>query len=396
MPMGSSLSSPPASVTDVGVIGGGQLAWMMGPAAQKLGLKLHIQTAKQTDPAVSRAESTVLASVADAAASGILAQRCQVVTFENEFVDLPQLQQLAGVTFAPSLSALAPLLDKYEQRCYLQKLGLPVPEFLALDRLPWSPGEPVPNPLGFPAVLKARRHGYDGQGTTIVRDQQHLDNLVRSVGTTPFLLEAYVPFEQELAIMVARSASGHLCSYPVVETRQKNQVCHVVVAPAAIDPALAATVRQYGETLVQALEVVGIFGLELFLTASGQVLVNEVAPRTHNSGHYTLDACQTSQFEQQLRAVSGQPLGDPALTCGGAVMVNLLGFETGPATYGDRLEALGSIPQAQVYWYGKTDSRPGRKLGHVTVTWANVTTCEAEREACIRKIQNLWYGLDPH
>lgn len=394
--MGSSISPPSPPITDIGVIGGGQLAWMMGPAAQKLGLRLHVQTAKKTDPAVAIASSTVFASVADAAASGVLAERCQVVTFENEFVDLPQLQQLAGVTFAPSLAALAPLLDKYEQRCYLQQLGLPVPEFVALENLPWSPGEPVPNPFGFPAVLKARRHGYDGQGTAIVRDQQQLDNLVRPVGTTPFLLEAYVPFVQELAIMVARSASGDRVSYPVVETRQKKQVCHVVVAPAAIEPALAHTIRRYGATLVDALAVVGIFGLELFLTATGEVLVNEIAPRTHNSGHYTLDACPVSQFEQQLRAVAGLPLGAAELSCGGAVMVNLLGFETGPANYGDRLTALGQLPQAQVYWYGKTESRPGRKLGHVTLTWADSAAFEADREAQIRHIQNLWYGIDPH
>ncbi|MEB3164506.1 MAG: 5-(carboxyamino)imidazole ribonucleotide synthase [Prochlorothrix sp.] len=394
--MGSSISSPSPSIIDIGVIGGGQLAWMMGPAAQKLGLKLHIQTAKATDPAAAIAQSMVLASVADATASGVLAQRCQVITFENEFVDLPQLQRLPGVCFAPSLAALTPLLDKYEQRCYLQQLGLPVPEFVALESLPWSPGEPVPNPLGFPAVLKARRHGYDGQGTTIIRDQQQLDNLVRPVGTTPFLLEAYVPFEQELAVMVARSSGGDRRVYPVVETRQEKQVCHVVVAPAAIDPALARTVCHYGETLVDALEVVGIFGIELFLTASGKVLINEIAPRTHNSGHYSLEACQTSQFEQQLRAVAGLPLGEAGLNCAGAVMVNLLGFETGPASYGDRLAALEQLPQAQVYWYGKTESRPGRKLGHVTVTWAEAEAFQADREACIRQIQNLWYGIDPH
>ncbi|KKI99690.1 5-(carboxyamino)imidazole ribonucleotide synthase [Prochlorothrix hollandica] len=392
--MGIRQRNQQTAITDIGIIGGGQLAWMMGPAAQKLGLTLHIQTPQATDPAGAIAHHTVLAPVADSHATQRLAQGCQVITFENEFVDLPGLQVLQdqGILFAPRLSALAPLLDKYEQRCYLRQLGLPTPDFVALGDVPWNPGEPVPNPLGFPAVLKARRHGYDGRGTTVVQTQGQLDALVNPVGTEPFLLEAYVPFERELAVMIARSPQGEVQPYTIVETQQRQQVCQVVLAPAAVAPDVATTIAQYSKTLMIALDAVGIFGLELFLTPDGQILVNEVAPRTHNSGHYTLDACHTSQFEQQLRAVAGLPLGDPGLTCGGAVMVNLLGFEDGPADYGDRRAALAALPQAHVYWYGKTESRSGRKLGHVTVTCASLEELQQQWRAIVYRIEALWYG----
>ncbi|MEH1819622.1 MAG: 5-(carboxyamino)imidazole ribonucleotide synthase [Nostoc sp.] len=383
----------------VGVIGGGQLAWMMADAAQKLGVELVVQTPSVHDPAVSIAEEIVFAPVDDASATEILAKKCDVITFENEFVNLQALSFLAqqGVCFRPRLEALAPLLDKYHQRCYLRDLGLPVPQFFALDEV-----ENLKSKieyLGFPAVLKSRRHGYDGQGTFIIQDfatlEQKLsdESITKTFNQSLFLLEEFVPFERELAIIAARSVDGEIVTYPVVETQQEQQVCRRVIAPAEITPNQVAEIEAIAHTLLNSLEVVGIFGIELFIRADGKILVNEIAPRTHNSGHFSLDACETSQFEQHLRAVCGLPLGNPALQCPGAVMVNLLGYENSHSDYQSQRQQIAAIPQAHVHWYGKTESRPGRKLGHVTVLLDNQNQQSATAYAndIAHTIESIWY-----
>ncbi|MHC5938882.1 5-(carboxyamino)imidazole ribonucleotide synthase [Nostoc sp.] len=380
----------------VGVIGGGQLAWMMADAAEKLGLELVIQTPSEHDPAVSIAQEIVFAPVDDARATEILAKKCDFITFENEFVNLQALSLLAqqGVCFRPRLEALAPLLDKYHQRCYLRDLGLPVPQFFALDE-----AENLKSKieyLGFPAVLKSRRHGYDGQGTFIIQDFATLEQKL-TLNQSLFLLEEFVPFERELAIIAARSVEGEIVTYPVVETQQEQQVCRRVIAPAQITLNQVAEIQAIAHTLLNSLEVVGIFGIELFLGADGKILVNEIAPRTHNSGHFSLDACETSQFEQHLRAVCGLPLGNPALQCAGAVMVNLLGYENSHSDYQSQRQQIAEIPQAHLHWYGKTESRPGRKLGHVTVLLDNQNRESGSAyalgvgAAIAHTIESIWY-----
>lgn len=383
----------------VGVVGGGQLAWMMGKAARDLGLELVVQTPKLTDPAVVVAADTVLGAIANAEVTAQLAQQCDVITFENEFVDLDALGHLAnqGVKFAPRLSALAPLLDKYQQRQFFKDLGVATPEFMAWGDRPLTDFS-LPTPFEFPVVLKARRHGYDGQGTHILRSPEALQAVLADQPDVDWLLEAFVPFERELAVMAARFADGTVVIYPVVETQQENQVCCRVM----VLPNIAAEVVQQAEAIAQAvlntLDVIGIFGFEFFLTADGRVLVNEIAPRTHNSGHYTLDACTTSQFEQQLRAVCGLPPGSPQMTCAGAVMVNLLGFEVSQSDYQDQRKTLEHIPDAHVYWYGKTESRIGRKLGHITVTLEDDDPANLRQnaDAIIQQIESIWYPRSSH
>lgn len=385
----------------VGVIGGGQLAWMMAGAAEKLGIDLVVQTPHPSDPAVAITAQTIFAPIDDAAATAQLAARCDVITFENEFINLDALMELAqqGVCFRPRLEALAPLLDKYHQRCYLQDIGLPQPNFMTLAgelgkeelKLPDSLRQPMNlSELDFPLVLKARRHGYDGQGTFIIKDSDRLQAVWRQLDYTPVLLEEFIPFERELAVIAARSVAGEVVVYPVVETQQEEQVCRRVLVPAQVSLVVVEEINAIAKTLLNSLQAVGVFGIELFLTSTGKVLVNEVSPRTHNSGHFTLDACQTSQFEQQLRAVTGLSLGSPALNCASAVMVNLLGYESSQSDYLDKRQKLSKLPGACVYWYGKTVSRPGRKLGHVTVLLDSQQQAEALLKA--QEIESIWYG----
>lgn len=384
----SSCLSP---VKKVGVIGGGQLAWMMADAAKTLGIELIVQTPSETDPAVAIAAHTVFASVADAQATAQLANQCDVITFENEFVDLAALGILArqGVCFRPSLESLTPLLDKYHQRSFLKDCQLPTPEFSAV-----TIDELLANlPQKFPIVLKTRRHGYDGQGTFIVKDGDDLKKLAPSLRTVPLLLESFVPFERELAVMAARSTEGEVVVYPIVETEQKNQVCRWVIAPADVPDAVVSHIQAIATTILTQLDVVGIFGIELFLTTENTVLVNEIAPRTHNSGHFTLDACETSQFEQQLRAVCGLPLGQGTMTARGSVMVNLLGYEHSHSDYTKQRQKLAALPKAFVHWYGKSESRPGRKLGHVTVLLESENLSLREQAIAIaQQVESIWYA----
>jgi 5-(carboxyamino)imidazole ribonucleotide synthase len=367
----------------VGVIGGGQLAWMMADAAKQLDIQLIVQTPSLNDPAVAIASDVVLAQVGDASATAELAQKCDVITFENEFVNLPALSQI-NTRFYPRLASLMPLLDKFDQRSFLQEIGVPTPGFAAIaDVTPERLGQ-----FGLPAVLKARRHGYDGQGTFIFKDFRNLSRLPASASANQWLIEEFVPFTAELAVMAARSAAGEVVIYPTVETQQVEQICRRVYVTDQFDAAVTAQVETIASKILTALDYVGILGIEFFLNADRQVLVNELAPRTHNSGHYSLDACVTSQFEQQLRAVCGLSLGSAALTSTGAVMVNLLGYETSDSDYTDKRQRLSQLPNAHVYWYNKT-SRPGRKLGHVTVLLPFGLRAEAVTIA--ESIEQIWY-----
>ncbi len=370
----------------VGVIGGGQLAWMMGLEAQKLGASLWIQTPNEDDAAVGVAEETIIAELSDLDATGRLADACDVLTFENEFVDQLGLSRLQDKTvFHPSLGAIAPLLDKFEQRCFLQELGIPIPEFRSI-----MAGKADFQPDEFPLVIKARRQGYDGQGTFIVKNESSLQAVWEQQQGLPVLVESYIPFDRELAVMAARGVNGEMIVYPVVETYQQNQVCQRVIASARISEELSEKISAIAQTLLSELNWVGILGIEFFLTEDGQVLVNEIAPRTHNSGHYTIDACDISQFAMHIKAVIGDTLTSPQMIVNAAVMVNLLGYESAESDYLEKRKQLESLPNTHLYWYGKHKAWVGRKLGHVTVLGETI----AEASAVADQVSEIWYSHD--
>ena len=368
----------------VGVIGGGQLAWMMGIEAQKLGVSLWVQTPNNSDPAVAVAEESVIASLSDLGATERLAAACEVLTFENEFIDQLGLSRFQDQTvFYPSLASIAPLLDKFEQRCFLQELGIPIPAFKSVIA-----GKNHFQGDEFPLVVKVRRHGYDGQGTFIVKNESSLEAVWEQLQGIPVLVENFIPFDRELAVMAARGVNGETIVYPVVETYQRDQVCQRVIAPARITEELEAEMGAIAQTLLDALNWVGIFGIEFFLTEDHRVLVNEIAPRTHNSGHYTLDACDFSQFAMHLKAITGETLTSPQMKAKAAAMVNLLGYESGTTSYPEKQKQLKSIANSHLYWYGKTEVRPGRKLGHVTVLGDSI----AEASAIADQVSEIWYS----
>jgi 5-(carboxyamino)imidazole ribonucleotide synthase len=378
----------------IGVIGGGQLAWMMAIAAKRLGVELAIQAASPEDTAVTVADRVIYGKVSDASATAKLAENCQVITFENEFVDLVALQELInqtgdrGLLFLPKLETLAISVDKLNQRQHFRDHRIPTPEFYNIEtelELFASAKH-----LGYPLVLKARRHGYDGKGTWVITNEIELRSAWESMHKLPAIAEAFIPFDRELAVIVARSQSGEIVIYPVVETLQTNQVCRRTIAPARVDATISEKIKTIAKQIVTTLEAVGVFGIEFFLTAEGQISVNEIAPRTHNSGHYTIEGCQTSQFEQLLRVVSGMQLGDVSMIAPVAVMVNLLGFEnaTGADTdYLDKRAEISSYPNTHIHWYNKTRSSIGRKLGHVTIL-AGIHDIAIDISD---RIESIWY-----
>jgi len=372
----------------IGVVGGGQLAWMLAAAARDLGLDLHVQTPSLEDPAAAVAASVVQAPITDVSGTAELAQRCGAISFENEWVDLEGLAALeaAGVPFVPRLRALSPLVSKRGQRQLLHHLQLPSPRWCEL-----SATGALPEGFAFPVMAKASRGGYDGKGTVVLRSPAELAALARQVEPGSWILEDFVAFELELAQLVCRDRDGHVQCYPLVQTHQHQQVCDWVLAPAAVPHAVQAFARNIACSLVTALDYVGVLSIELFYGPAG-LQVNEIAPRTHNSGHVTIEACRTSQFEQQARIVAGLPLGPVELQVPGALMVNLLGFETSEADYLPQRQDLALLPGARVHWYGKQGARPGRKLGHVTLVLeaAEPQARQAEAMARLEQVRAIW------
>ena len=384
----------------IGVIGGGQLAWMMAIAAKKLGLELTVQAGSPDESAVDIADGVVYGKVNDAEATAQLAKYSQVITFENEFVDLVALQELENfvnqdfvnqdfdrpLLFLPKLETLAISVDKLKQRQHFRDRQIPTPEFYGVDTEIELLA--AADRLGYPLVLKARRHGYDGKGTWVIADEIELRSAWETMQRLPAIAEAFIPFERELAVIVARSLSGEIAIYPVVETLQTNQVCRHTISPARINAAINTQVRNIAEQIVTSLDAIGVFGIEFFLTAEGDISVNEIAPRTHNSGHYTIEGCQTSQFEQLLRVVSGKPLGDVSMVAPVAIMVNLLGFEQNVSDYLEKRQAIASLPNTHIHWYNKTSASVGRKLGHVTILAETYDIAIDLRD----RIETIWYA----
>lgn len=367
----------------VAILGGGQLARMTAEAAARLGIEVAILEREPHSPAARIATREVVGQWTDREQLAELAEGTLAVTLENEFVDAPALTWLAaqGVPVFPTPPTLAAVQDKLEQKRFMRAAGIPVPAFAEVDARQSTAMDGILHAgeeWGWPLVLKARRNGYDGYGNATLRGPDDVAPACARLGwpERELLVEAWVPFERELAVMVARGRGGACAVYPVVETVQRNHICHIVRAPAPIPAEAAAKAEAIARQAVEAIGGIGVFGVELFATSDGDVLFNEIAPRPHNSGHYTIEGCVTSQFENHLRAVLGLPLGSPQLIAPAAVMVNLLGSRSGPAEARGLAEAL-TVPGAHVHLYGKLASRTGRKMGHVTALSETLAGAEA-------------------
>eukprot|EP00457_Paulinella_chromatophora_P002960 gb/GEZN01002965.1/.p1 GENE.gb/GEZN01002965.1/~~gb/GEZN01002965.1/.p1 ORF type:complete len:615 (+),score=132.45 gb/GEZN01002965.1/:151-1845(+) len=362
----------------VGVLGGGQLGRMMGFAAHRLGVRLiPLETLGADSPAGQVTSSSLAGAFRDADKIKELSEMCEVLTVEIEHVDTTALDVAvaSGVPVHPSPLCIRIIQDKFKQKELLIKHGIPVAKQEAVGNVEETRAAALS--MGFPCMLKQRTMAYDGRGCAPLNGPQDIEEAFANMSgssspPTPLYLEQWVPFTKELAVMVARSTTGEMAVYPLVETVQRDGICHTVTAPAQ-----GVSLKSRDEALKIAKDAVacfksaGIFGVEMFLLPDGSISVNELAPRPHNSGHYTIEACETDQFEQHLRAVLGLPLGSTRLKVGAAMMINVLGESRREDTLIPLTKAL-SIPGAGLHWYGKASHRLGQKLGHITVVASSV------------------------
>ncbi|GAB3461658.1 5-(carboxyamino)imidazole ribonucleotide synthase [Streptomonospora sediminis] len=354
-------------VPRVGMVGGGQLARMTHQAGIALGVDFRVLAGSPADSAARVCGDVQLGDDRGLADLLAFAKSCDVLTFDHEHVPEPVLREVeeTGAAVRPGRAALQHAQDKLRMRTRARELGVPCPRWRAVTAI--GQIEAFAAETGWPIVLKAARGGYDGKGVWIAGDRaEALAVLERAdENGVSLLAEEKVGFRRELAVQVARSPYGQLAVYPVVETVQRDGICHEVIAPApGLDDDKATAAQELAIDLAHALDVVGVLAVELFETAGG-VVVNELAMRPHNSGHWTMDGARTSQFEQHLRAVLDLPLGSPRATAPYTVMANVLGGED-PDVYGRYIHVMAKDPAAKVHFYGK-QVRPGRKIGHVNV-----------------------------
>lgn len=371
----ASTPASPATAPTLAVIGGGQLARMMAQPAIALGLPLRLLAEA---PGVSAAQVVVDHQVGDYRDLETLrrvTEGCAVVTFDHEHVPTEHLHALEadGIAVRPGPDALVHAQDKAVMRERLTALGVPCPRHAVVDDVA------AVEAFGFPCVLKTTRGGYDGKGVWVVRSAEECAEPLRTAAETGvrLLAEELVDFRRELSALVARSPSGQAAAYPVVASTQLDGICHEVVAPAPdLDEDLAGQAQSIALRVAGELDVTGVLAVELFETTDGRILVNELAMRPHNTGHWTQDGAVTSQFENHLRAVMDLPLGSPAPRARWTVMVNILGGERADVghLYDGFPHAMARDPHLRVHLYGK-DLRPGRKVGHVNAYGDDLEDC---------------------
>ena len=362
----------------IGILGGGQLGRMLAIAGAPMGVRLNVLDPTEPSCPASIAAEQTIGSFRDKAAVLEFAKDCDVVTVEIEHIDCDALDELVknGIDVQPTPKTLRTIQDKYAQKVHFRDNNVKIGPFM--DVPDEAQLQNAVNAFGFPLMLKSKRLAYDGRGNAVAKTASDLEEAVKSLGgfDTGLYAEKWVPFERELAVMVARSKSGEVVAYPVVETVHEDNICDTTFAPAMISNKMAEKAQAVAKSAIASFEGAGIFGVELFLLEDGEtVLLNECAPRPHNSGHYTIEACNCSQYEMHLRAICGWPLGDPQLKVGGSVMKNILGDGDGEKAMTKCHRIMGkalTVPGASVHWYEKPEVKKARKVGHITTVGASL------------------------
>ncbi len=364
----------PSKPLTLGILGGGQLAKMTAQAAQRLGLRVAIIEHGEESPAGQITKLDFTGGWGDAAQLEVFVQASDIITLENEFISPDLLEQIAEKRLVfPTAQTMRLVQDKFIQKQTFSAVGIPTPHFAEIgskqDLFDFG------DRYGYPFIAKTRTHGYDGYGNATIKRDTEIDMVWRRFmegeTTRPLLAESFVTFAKELAVIVARNKRGESAVYPCVQTIQQGHICVTVLAPAPIAEHLQVRAQEIALQCVETIEGVGVFGVEMFLTPDDQIVFNEIAPRPHNSGHYTIEACHVSQFENHVRAVTNMPLGSTTMRVPAAAMINLLGERSGSGIPDDVLEML-KVNDVALHLYGKKDVRPGRKMGHLTATGQSI------------------------
>ncbi|MGG6432842.1 5-(carboxyamino)imidazole ribonucleotide synthase [Anoxybacillus sp. D401a] len=343
----------------IGIIGGGQLGRMMALAAKEMGFFVAVLDPTPQSPCAQVADIEIVASYSDEEALHQLAEISDVVTYEFENIDADALKRLAKKGYVPQGSELLSITQhRWKEKRAVQSAGLPVPPYRLI--LEEEQLERAIEEIGIPTVLKTCRGGYDGKGQVVIRCLDDIYEARSLLAYGECVLEAWVPFVKELSIIVVRSVSGEIELFPVVENIHRDNILHQTIAPAQVSQKIIAQAEMYARRLAETFQLVGTLAIEMFLTEDGQLYVNELAPRPHNSGHYTINGCITSQFQQHIRAVCNWPLGSTKLLKP-AIMVNILGEHVD-----DVIRNIDQFRDAHVHFYGKKEAKPKRKMGHIT------------------------------
>ena len=351
----------------IGIVGGGQLGRMLTLAALPLGFKVVVINPAPDSPASQVGAEEIIADLYDSDALKLLAERSDYVTIEIEHLDAETLNALAaqGAQINPAPKTIKLIQDKLLQKQFLDQAGIPVASFVEISNE--ESAQKALKDFDGKMLLKTRHGAYDGRGNMVVASVSDISKAFEQFAGRQLYAEKYVPFEKELAVMVARSINGDIATYPVVQTIHERNICLEVLSPAPINKSTRETAEKVAANVAELLDGAGMFGVEMFLTKDGEVLVNEIAPRVHNSGHHTIEANRTSQFEQHIRAIAGLPLGDTSMIVPAVTMINILGERNG-TTDVNGLDAALSIPHVSVHLYGKSPTKVDRKMGHITAT----------------------------
>lgn len=376
----------------VGIVGGGQLGRMFALEARRMGYRVLVLDPGPDSPAAQVADEQILAPFDDADAMRALAGRSDVVTLEWENADVATLREIERIVpVRPGPDVLEVAQHRVREKDTARELGILTAGYRAVgtrDELRAALAE-----IGTPAVLKTARWGYDGKGQAVIRDPSEADAAFDAVGGgegAELILEEWVRFTMEISVVAARTPRGEIACFPVAENVHRNAILDVSIVPARIAPEVADEARRVAEAMAEALGVFGLLAVEMFVGEDGRVRMNEIAPRPHNSGHYTIEACPVSQFEQQLRAVCGLPLGSTALLRP-AAMANLMGDDAGTALGRPGAADALAVPETALHLYGKREARPGRKMGHLT---ALGDTPDEALERALRARELLVRGTD--
>lgn len=371
----------------IGIIGGGQLGKMIAQEAKRMSFKIIILDPCKDCPASSVSDEIIHADFKDESAIRKLARMSDVLTYEIELANSNALKVLESQKYPvfPSPVTLEIIQNKFRQKSFLKENGIAVPEFDLVKSVECLKN--LCSDYGLPAMLKACEDSYDGRGNFLIRSMDKTQEAFDFFHGKECMLEKFIPFIKEISIMVARNSDGQIVSFPVAENIHSNNVLDMTIVPARISKKVSIKAKRIAQKTMGALKGAGIFGIEMFVTKDEDVIVNEIAPRPHNSGHYSIEACSISQFEQHIRAILDLPLADPQLLTP-SVMVNILGSEHHNGTYKiEGLRKLMSIPGIKLHIYGKKISKPRRKLGHITVTAQNVQEAIFRAERAKRTIK---------
>ena len=376
----------------LGIIGGGQLALMLTEAAKNRGLKVCIQTKSSNDPAAFKADFVIEADPLKVKGNKELIKKCEKIIFENEWIKVEKLKLIDSKNiFVPSLESMNPLVDRISQKKLIDRMNLPSPRWISIKEFKNLENKEIEN-WHFPLMLKSYKGGYDGKGNTKINTKEDLNSFLAEAKSDEWLIEEWVDYKNELALVGSRDFDGKIRFFPISETYQKNNVCDWVLSPFKINYSLETFALNVFSSIVNELNYVGVLGIEFFYGDKG-LLINEIAPRTHNSAHFTIEACSSSQFDQYICISSGLETPEIRMLSEGSLMINLLGLKNKfPLPIEERINLLTQIEGSSFHWYGKSKETVGRKMAHITFLLNSKDHLGRlkESEELLTKVREIW------